>query len=125
MPSTTMHPRRSRSPVGAVTLGGAVTIVCILPLFLTGAMAVQLMDELAFGSGALGLVVAMWRATGAAMSPLLGRLCDRMGAIQSIRLSAGIAAITAFGIAATADRFVVLVAWLMVGGRWSSSTTTS
>lgn len=99
-----------------MTLGGSITIVCILPVFLTGAMAVQLMDELSFGSAGLGLAVATWRATGAAMSPFLGRLCDRLGAIQSIRLSAAIATISAFGIAATADRFVVLVAWLMFGG---------
>lgn len=99
-----------------MSLGGAVTIVCILPPFLTGALAVQLMDELAFGSAALGLAVASWRATGAAISPFMGRLCDRLGAIQSIRLATAIATVSALGISLTADRWGMLVAWLMVGG---------
>ena len=105
-----------RSPVGAMTLGGAITIVCILPVFLTGAMAVQLMEELSFGPAALGLAVASWRATAAATSPFLGRLCDRLGAIQSIRVSAVIATIYPIGIALTADSWGLLVAWLMLGG---------
>jgi MFS family permease len=107
---------RQRSPAGAMALGGAVTVACILPVFLTGALAVQLMDELSFGSAGLGLAVALWRATGAAASPFLGRWCDGLGAIRSIRVATTISTVAALGVALTADRWSVLLAWLMLGG---------
>jgi MFS family permease len=99
-----------------MALGGAVTVACILPVFLTGALAVQLMGELSFGSAGLGMAVALWRATGAAASPLLGRWCDGLGAIRSIRIATTISTIAALVVALTADRWAVLVAWLMLGG---------
>jgi MFS family permease len=115
VPDAPVAPSR-RTPGGAMALGGAVTVVALLPVFLTGALAVQLMEDLAFGSAGLGLAVAVWRATGAACSPFLGRLCDRLGAIRSIRISTGTATLASLGIALTADRWGTLIAWLMLGG---------
>jgi MFS family permease len=97
-------------------LGGAVTVVCILPVFLTGAMAVQLTADLAFGTAALGVAVALFRAAGAVASPHLGRLVDVLGAIRSIRAAALLAATASLGIAATTHRWASLVPWLMLGG---------
>ena len=102
--------------MGAIALGGGVTVVCLLPVFLTGAMAVQVTRDLAFGSAALGVAVAMQRAAGAAFGVYLGRVADRLGATRSIRLAALIAAGTALGIALTAFNWAVLAAWLAISG---------
>jgi MFS family permease len=111
-----MRPSRTRSPVGAVALGGTATVVCLLPVFLTGALAVPLRSELAFSSVGLGLAVGLFRATGAGVSPFMGRLADRLGAILSIRIATATAATACFGIAATANRWGIFVTWLMLGG---------
>lgn len=101
-------------------LGALVTIACLLPLFLTGALASLLMEDLEFGSAALGVAVAMSRGAGAALSPFLGRLVDQLGATRSIRVAAIGAAVASIGIATTADRWGILVAWLMVSGSFQA-----
>jgi MFS family permease len=99
-----------------MAIGAAVTVTALLPVFLTGAMAVQLTEELAFGSAGLGLAVAAFRSGGAATSVFLGRLADRLGAMRTIRLSALVATIAALGIALTVTRLASLVFWLAIGG---------
>lgn len=105
--------RGNHSPLGALTLGGAATVVGVLPVFLAGAMAVQLTADLNFGLAGLGAAVAIFRATGALTSVHLGRLADRLGSTWSIRLASSVAAIGSLGIAATATSWATLVAWLI------------
>lgn len=105
-----------RSPARAIGLGGGVAIVYVLPVFLTGALSVEIMRDLAFGSAGLGLAVGAHRFAGAIMSPYLGRWADRLGATRSIRLTALIAMAASLGIATTATRWAILVAWMTVGG---------
>jgi len=100
----------------AMIVGTATVVVGTLPVFLTGALAVELTSELAFGSTGLGLAVAVYRLTGAAASPWLGSLADRLGTVRAIRLAAFIAAIGTFGIALTANSWGMLVFWLMFAG---------
>ncbi len=107
---------RRPSPVRATALGASVQVLALLPVFLTGAMAVQLTGELGFGSVGLGLAVAAYRLGGATTSLSLGRLTDRLGAIRTIKLAAAVAAVCTLGIALTADRLSVLVVWLLIGG---------
>lgn len=109
-------PPPARSPASALALGASTTIVCILPAFLTGALAVQLTGELRFGPAALGFAVAMFRATGAALSPVFGRATDRLGSIQAVRIACLIAITSGTGIAFFAHRWSTLLFWLMVGG---------
>lgn len=99
-----------------MALGAAVTVVALLPVFLTGAMAVQLTTDLAFGSAGLGLAVAAFRSGGAVTSVFLGRLADHLGAMRTIRIAAGIAALTAVGVATTVHSLWTLVPWLALGG---------
>lgn len=105
----------TRSPAGAMVIGASATVVGLLPVFLVGAMAVQLTEDLAFGVAALGAAVGIFRATGAATSVFLGRLADRLGATASLRLATSIAAVASLGIAITATTWATLVAWLMIG----------
>ena len=99
-----------------MALGAAVTVVALMPVFLTSAMAVQMTRDLAFGSAGLGLAVAAFRSGGALTSVFLGRLTDQLGAIRTIRLAAAVATLTTLGIATTARGLLSLVLWLAVGG---------
>ena len=111
-----MREYRRPKPVTATAIGAAVTVVALLPVFLTSAMAVQMTTDLAFGSAGLGLAVAAFRSGGAAMSVFLGRLADELGAIRAIRLAALIAVVATIGIATTARGLWSLVFWLAIGG---------
>ena len=86
-----------------------------LPVFLTGAMAVQITDDLRFGAAALGVAIAMFRVAGALTARYLGGLVDRIGAIASLRLSTTISMVTGVGMATTTTNWAILVAWLMLG----------
>lgn len=103
----------TRSPLGVALVGGVATVVGVLPVYLTGAMAVQITDDLVFGTAALGVAVAMFRVAGAATSSHLGRVADRIGSVASLRLAALISMVAAVGIATTAVNWLALVAWLM------------
>lgn len=97
-------------------LGAAVTVVSMLPMFLVSALAVQLTDELAFGTVGLGAAVAVNRLGAAGTAPLLGRLSDRLGARRSIRIAGTIAGVCALGIAITASSWIILAVWLVLTG---------
>jgi MFS family permease len=105
---------RSVAPVVALSL--AVTVVCTFPLFLTGALAVQMRQELGFSVAGLGVATALYRVAGAALAIPFGRLADRMGPSGAMRIAAALAAASALGIAVVADRFVTLCGFLMLSG---------
>ena len=103
------------SPARALAASSAATVVGVLPLYLTGALAVQLRDELHFGATGLGLAVGIFRITGAMAAMPMGRLADAIGAIWSLRIALAVAAITGGGIATTTTSWATLVGWLMFG----------
>ena len=106
----------SYSPTGAALLASAVTVVCVLPTFLVGAMAVQISTELALSTSTLGLAIGISRGSGAGASAPLGRLADRIGTVWSLRLAMVIAALSSLGIFLTVVGVKSLVAWLVVAG---------
>lgn len=108
--------RNTTSMVRAIALGASANTVSLLPVFLTGAMAVQISRDLTFGTAALGLATAIYRGTGALVSPTLGRLTDRLGVTRSLRLAALLAGTSALGIATFARSWTSLVLWLMLAG---------
>lgn len=106
----------------APTMGGAEiasAVVCvvaaILPVFLTGALAVQLKSDLRFDDAALGLAVAAYFASAAMTSTLLGRAVERIGAGRALRWTSALAAVVAIGLA-SARSWGALAAWLAAGG---------
>lgn len=99
-----------------MTLGASGTIVCLLPVFLTGAMAVQITQDLGFGTVGLGVAVALHRGGAAITSPFLGRLTDDLGATASIRIATATATIAALGIALTASNWPTFAVWLALSG---------
>jgi hypothetical protein len=84
--------------VAAVAGAGAVNAVCLLPLFLTAALAVQLRAELGFGPAALGVAVATFLGAAAAASVPLGRLAQRVGPGRGLRVAAAVSAVCTLGI---------------------------
>lgn len=111
---TASDPPRSVKPV--VALSVAITVVCSFPLFLTGALAVQIRAEMGFSIAALGITSALYRGTGALFAAPLGRLADRIGPSWAMRAAAGMSTVASLGIAMLAHRFIVLCGFLMIAG---------
>jgi MFS family permease len=99
-----------------VLLAIAVATAGVLPVFLTGALAVQMRSELDFGEGALGLAVAVFFTTAALASALLGRMVQRIGSHRGMRLAAVVGAISLLGVALLARSWAGLVVCLVIGG---------
>jgi MFS family permease len=105
-----------RSQAGAMALSTAGVVVFVLPLYLTGALAVQMSEDLAFGAAILGVAVGIFRGSAAVTSTWLGRAADRWGASRAFRVSAVVAAVSSAGLALAARGPVSLCAWLVLGG---------
>jgi predicted MFS family arabinose efflux permease len=97
-------------------VASAVTVVCSLPTFLTGAMAVEVAHDLGFGTVGIGGAVATFFGTMALASIHLGRLVDRLGATVSLRIAVVAAALAALGNATANTRWLTLAGWLVLSG---------
>lgn len=104
------------SPTRSMVIAASATIICLLPMMLVGALAVQLTLELGFGTAALGGVVAAFRSTSAVTAPFLGRAADRFGASRSLRVAGIMTALTCVGVVVTARSWGTLVPWMILGG---------
>jgi MFS family permease len=108
---TVPAPSRSGAAI-PIAVAGGVTIIVVLPLFLVGALAVQLRSELALSVAGLGAVVAGYRAFTAVLAITVGRVVDRTSASLGLRLGAGLSAVAMLGIATLARSWVALLLWL-------------
>jgi MFS family permease len=114
-----------RAAAGAIT----VTTASVLPVFLTGALAVQLGDELGFDPAGLGLVVALYFGVSALCSLPVGRLVERWGGAVTSRIAVLGVAVVMLVLAVLADSYTSLVvillcgAWCNVMGQLASNLT--
>jgi len=109
--------RRSEdSSLTVVVVGVATTVICTFPLFLTGALAVQMRAELGFSVTELGIAAALFRASGALFAVPFGALADRIGPSRAMRYAAGISTVTSLGIGLLARDIIALYALLFLGG---------
>lgn len=114
-----------RVGVGAV----AITTSTVLPVFLLGALSVQVGDELGFDPAALGLVVAAYFGVSALVSLPIGRLVERWGSARTSRVAVVGAAVFLLLTALLARSYASLVAillcgaWCNVMGQLSSNLT--
>jgi MFS family permease len=99
-----------------ILLAVAVATVGVLPAFLTGGLAVQIRDELEFGSAALGLAFAAFFASSSLASAVMGRLVERIGFHRGMRLAATGGAASLLGVALLARSWTGLIACLVLGG---------
>ncbi|MHB8294023.1 MAG: MFS transporter [Acidimicrobiales bacterium] len=94
----------------------AVNTSCVLPVFLTGALSVQVRRSLRFDEVGLGAAVAAFFAAGAASSAGLGHLAERRGA-ERVMTAAVLAAGGAMAAVAVLSRSLwELVGFLAVAG---------
>lgn len=105
--------RREIAPLAGAA---AVATVGVLPLFLTGALAVQIKDDLGFSASGLGLATAAFFGTGALMSAVGGRFCEALGPVRTMRLTVTTGAVAMAGIAILADSLPLLIGFLALGG---------
>jgi MFS family permease len=114
-----------RAAVGAIT----VTTVSVLPVFLTGALAVQISAELRFDPAGLGLAVALYFGVSALCSLPVGRLVERWGGATTSRIAVLGVAGSMLALAGFAASFTSLVAillsaaWCNVMGQLASNLT--
>lgn len=102
-------------PAKAIAVACAATIVCALPMMLTGGLAVQMTQEIGFGVAALGVVIAVFRGTSSATTFLWGLATDRLGATAALRIAVVVSAVACAGVATT-QSLGWLLAWMVVGG---------
>jgi MFS family permease len=116
-----------RAAAGAIT----VTTVSVLPVFLTGALAVQLGRDFGFDPAGLGLVVALYFGVSALCSLPVGRLVERWGGVLTSRLAVLGVAVVMLAMAGFARSYASLVAillcgaWCNVMGQLASNLTLS
>lgn len=105
-----------RSWKGYLVVAVGVGVVADLPGLLAGALSVEIIRELGFGTAAFGSAVAMTRGMGVVASVPAGLLTDRIGSIAALRISAVLALAAALSIALVADGWLVLAVSLAVAG---------
>ena len=120
-PTTPMHPPapsadRSRRQLASVALAVALATSGVLPVFLTGALSVQIEVGLHVGTTAIGGAVATYFAASALSSVRAGRLAERVGPFKVMLVAVGLAAFALLGIGLMANSVYVLLAFLVAGG---------
>lgn len=112
-------PEQGVDPVSAdrasAARGVVIAVMAVLPVFLTGALAVQLQRDLDFGAAALGGMVATFFITGALGSPLMGQVVERLDSARAAGLATTLTTVAALG-ATVAQSWVHLVLALTLAG---------
>ncbi|MEV4663616.1 MFS transporter [Micromonospora echinofusca] len=105
-------PRPARAVTGAV----AVTIACVLPVFLLGGLAVQMGEDLGFSPAGLGLAVSVYFGVGALASVPSGVLAERYGPTVVARTGILLSAACLLAVAGLARSYAVLLGLLALAG---------
>jgi MFS family permease len=103
----------------------SATATGVLPAFMVGALAVQIGDELSIGPRLLGALFGLFWGVAALSSPLLGRLVERRGWAEGMRVASMVSGLTLLGIALLAHHSASLAALLVLGGVGAAMATTS
>lgn len=110
---TTQVDEPSLSSARVASAAIATTIGSVIPVFLMGGLAVQIIGELGMSATQLGLVVSLYFAVSGITSIACGRAIERFGIVTGAYWGIGISAAAMIGIAAFAHSFLAL-ALLMV-----------
>lgn len=104
-----------RTGAGAV----AITTATVLPVFLLGALSVQIGADLGFDPAALGLVVSAYFGVSALVSLPVGKLVERLGSRLTSRIGLVGAAVAMLLIAVLGQSFTAVVVLVLVGA-WTN-----
>lgn len=111
----THRPVGSSSPTRAIVAALAVNLAGVLPLFLTGAMAVQMSRDLGFGPAQLGALSGAYAGSALVASAPLGGRVGTIGVRRSARIAAAVAAVSLLG-GAVSPTVWWLALSMLVGG---------
>jgi MFS family permease len=103
-------------PFKAIAASLVVSIACVLPMFLTGALAISMGAEFRISPAQLGFAVSTFSIFTAMSSRPAGWFADRAGWQWGIRAAAAASAVSLAGISVAARSYVGLLAFLAVGG---------
>ncbi len=87
-----------------------------LPVFLTGALAVQVRGTLHFSVSALGVLVACFFAAASLVSIASGSVAERFGGEIIMRICAVLAGLSLLGLATIAHSYLTMLVLLVVAG---------
>ena len=118
-------PRGSNAWIRPATVGMAVDAVGVLPIFLTGALAVQLRDDIGLSLDSLGLVYASYFTFAALLSAPLSRVSERTGPEWALRIGTAVYIVAFLGIAALATSPAILSAFIALSGAATALTRTA
>jgi len=112
LPGGTARARSLRLTAGAI----GATATAAAPLFLLGALAVQVRADLGFGAAGLGVAVATLFAASALTGPVVFRAIERIGARTGVAITSVLCAIALVAIAVSVDSFAGLLAAMALAG---------
>lgn len=107
---------RPSESVRAVVASIIVVMLGLSPVYLVGALGLQIRAELGVGATELGIVVSAFFATTAVLSPLLGSAADRIGTVRSLRIAMFLLVVGCLLIATYARSLTALALCLIFGG---------
>lgn len=88
----------------------------MLPVFLTGALSVQMRDDLHFSTSGLGGAIAVFFAASALTSMPAGKMAEVLGPTRAMRIACGASGLSSLGIASVAGSWGGLALLLALGG---------
>lgn len=106
----------------ALLAGIVGTTASVMPAFLTGAVAVQLADDIGLDDRGLGFVMGGFFASAALGSALLGRLAERLGGVRAMRLGLAITMTLGLALATSVRSPLTLGVLLLIAGSANSLT---
>lgn len=99
-----------RAHTARITIGVSFGLAAVfLPVFLLAALSVDIGEELGFGPALVGIAATTFFATTALLAVPIGRLTERIGAQNSLRLGAAFSSATCLLTALLAQRFLHMV----------------
>lgn len=109
----------------ATVVGLLVDTVGVLPIFVTGALAVQLREDIGLSVDLLGFVSASYFGAAALLSAPLGRISERAGPETALRVGCSMYVVALVGIATLASSPAVLTAFVALSGLGTALTRTA
>ena len=86
------------SHVRVTAVASSVVALAVLPVFLTGAMGVQIRAELGIGTAGFGLMLSAFYISSALSSPRLGRAVERHKPVKSMRWAVTLTFVSLIGV---------------------------
>lgn len=104
------------SGVAASVVAASATIVTVLPVFLAGGLAVQIVRDLEFSLAVLGAVTSSFVGAQALLARRLGRWADAIGATRALRGACLLSAASTLAVAGAVRGSIGLAVALAVAG---------